>query len=149
MQRFPSKRDAWLLGVLIAGLAVSCASLTASLLAPEPAPGLGWVVSILIVAALFVAWIWTTTDYTLTSGELLIRSGPFRWRVPLADIREVTPTRNPLSSPALSLDRLEIRYGRMGFLLISPQDKNGFLRSLVAQAPHLALRGDHVVRLGS
>lgn len=148
MQRFPSKRDAWLIGVLIAGLAVSCASLTASLLAPEPGPGLGWVVSILIVAALFVAWIWTTTDYTLTSGELLVRSGPFRWRVPLAEIREVTPTHNPLSSPALSLDRLEIRYGAKGFLLISPKDKNGFLRSLVAQTPHLVLRGDRAVRLG-
>jgi hypothetical protein len=148
MQRFPSKRDAWLMGVLIAGLGISSASLVASLLAPDPDPGLGWVVSILIVAVLFVAWIWTGTDYTLTSAELLVRSGPFRWRVPLAEIREVTPTHNPLSSPALSLDRLEIRYRKMGFLLISPEDKDGFLRSLVAQAPHLVLRGDHVVRLG-
>jgi hypothetical protein len=147
MQRFPSKRDAWLMGVLIVILGISSASLVAALLAPDPDPGLGWVVSILIVAVLFVAWIWTATDYTLTSAELLVRSGPFRWRVPLAEIREVTPTHNPLSSPALSLDRLEIRYGRMGFLLISPEDKDGFLRSLVAQAPHLALRGDHAVRL--
>lgn len=147
MDRFPSKRDAWLVGVLLAGLGISCASLTASLLAPEPVPaGIVPVVAILAAAALFVAWIWRATDYTLTSSELLIRCGPFRWRVPLAEIEEVNPTRNPLSSPALSLDRLEVVYRRGRVLLISPQDKNRFLRSLVNRAPHLALRGDHVLR---
>lgn len=149
MERFPSKRDSWLLGVLLAGLGVSCISLTASLLSPEPVPtGIGTVLSILIAAVLFVAWIWTGTDYTLTSGDLLVRSGPFRWRVPLAEIQAVNPTRNPLSSPALSLDRLEVVYRRGSVLMISPRDKNRFLRSLVTQAPHLALRGDHVVRRG-
>ncbi len=144
MERFPSKRDTWLAGVLLAALGISCLSLTASLLAPDPAPGLRWVVGILAAAALFVVWVWSTTDYTVTSGELLVRSGPFHWRVPLADIREVKPTRNPLSSPALSLDRLEVRY-RHGMLLISPEDKDGFLRSLVDRTSHLELRGDRAI----
>jgi hypothetical protein len=149
MERFPSKRDGWLVGVLLAGFGISCLSLTASLLSPEPVPaGIGAVLSILVAAALFIAWIWTATDYTLTSSDLLVRSGPFRWRVPLAEIQAVNPTRNPLSSPALSMDRLEVVYRRGSVLLISPQDKNRFLRSLVTQAPHLALRGDHVVRRG-
>ena len=145
MERFPSKRDTWLAGVLLAALGISCLSLTASLLAPDPAPGLVWVVSILVAAALFVIWTWMTTDYTLTSSELLVRSGPFRWRVPLADILEIKPTRNPLSSPALSFDRLEVRY-RHGMLLISPEDKDGFLRSLISRTSHLDVHGDHTVR---
>lgn len=146
MERFPSKRDAWLAGVLLAGLGISIVALAAALLAPEPAPGLGWVIGILTAATLFVVWTWVTTHYTLISGELLIRSGPFHWRVPLAEIQEVTPTRNPLSSPALSLDRLEVVYGKGRRVLISPRDKDRFLRALVEQASHLELQGDRVVR---
>ncbi len=145
MERYPSKRDTWLAVVLLAALGLSCLSLAAAVLAPGPAPGLGWVVGILIAPALFVVWTWMATDYTLTSSELLVRSGPFRWRVPLGEIQEIQPTRNPLSSPALSLDRLEVRHGH-GVLLISPADKDGFLRSLIARTPHLELRGDRAVR---
>ena len=148
MRRFRSKIDLWLLGIVLAGLGLPCAILIAEILGPEPASGLGLVVALLLAGLLFVIWTWTTTDYTLAPGELLIRSGPFHWRVPLAEILAVTPTRNPLSSPALSLDRLEVRYGRMSLLLISPEDKDGFLSGLVAQAPHLVRRGDRVVRLG-
>ena len=41
---------------------------------------------------------------------VVIRSAFLRWRIPIGDIESITPTRNPLSSPALSLDRLEIRH---------------------------------------
>jgi len=61
---------------------------------------------------------------------LLVRSGPFRWRVPIADIVRITPTTNALSSPALSLDRLRIEYGRGSAIMISPRDKDQFLRDL-------------------
>jgi membrane protein YdbS with pleckstrin-like domain len=146
MERFPSKRDAWLTGVMLAALGVSLISLIATLLAPRTDSSFGWVLAIWLSAALFVAWLWTTTDYTLGSGELLVRSGPFRWRVPLAEIQEIEPTRNPLSSPALSLDRLEIVYGKSRRLLISPREKDRFLRAVVEQAPQLELQGDRVRR---
>jgi hypothetical protein len=42
----------------------------------------------------------------------------------------VVPTRNPLSSPALSLDRLRIEYGQGRAIMISPADKGPFLRAL-------------------
>ena len=52
-----------------------------------------------------------------------------------------------VASPACSLDRLQIRYGksRLG-MMISPQDKAGFLRDLVARSPGLKLDGDRVLR---
>jgi hypothetical protein len=75
-------------------------------------------------------WLLKTTCYTLEPTRLLVRSGPFSWNVPLAGIHSITPTRNPLSSPALSLDRLCIEYGKHGSLMISPADKQGFLREL-------------------
>lgn len=84
----------------------------------------------LLIGAGLPLWILAATDYTLEAGELRARSGPFRWRVPLRDITAITPTRSLLSSPALSLDRLRIDYGRGRALMISPADRQGFLGAL-------------------
>jgi hypothetical protein len=46
------------------------------------------------------------------------------------DITAITPTSNPLSSPALSLDRLRIDYGKGRSVMISPRDKQGFLGAM-------------------
>jgi hypothetical protein len=89
--------------------------------------------------------------YEVTSADLIIRSGPFRTRVPLDAIVKVIPTNNPLSAPAPSLDRLEISYRRKDgatvFTLIAPQDKEGFVRDLASVAPHLRRAGDDPLRL--
>ena len=73
-----------------------------------------------------------------------------RWRVPLADIQEVTPTRSAASAPALSLDRLRVEYlkgSESRALLVSPSDKWAFMRDLADATPGLELRGDRVVRI--
>ena len=57
----------------------------------------------------------------------------FRWKININDITQIEPTHNPLSSPALSLDRLKIYYrkdGRVATVMISPKDKEGFLNIL-------------------
>ena len=67
--------------------------------------------------------------------------------VPLGEIESVTPSRNPLSSPACSLDRLHVRYrGSKRGVLISPDDKAGFLHELVMRCPDLRLSGGRVER---
>ena len=57
----------------------------------------------------------------------------------------MTPTRNPLSSPALSLDRLRVTHrassGERG-LLISPADTAGFLAALAEHCPQLVRTSD-------
>ncbi len=65
---------------------------------------------LLTLVAAFVLWVLYGTRYTLTDKALTVQSGPFRWVIDLEAISEITPTRNPLSSPACSLDRLHIRY---------------------------------------
>ena len=84
------------------------------------------------VGAFLPLWLLTSTRYSLLNGELRIQCGPFRWRIPIAAITGITPTSNPLSSPALSLDRLRIDYGTGDSLMISPRDKTGFIRELEA-----------------
>jgi len=93
-----------------------------------------------------VVWIFRTTRYELDGRELVVRSGPFRWRIDLATIESVTPSRNPLSSPALSLDRLQIRYRKSRFILVSPAERDRFLRALSRAESALERHGGELRR---
>jgi hypothetical protein len=128
---FPSKRDLWL-GLLIWGL---------MLLGAVPAflkPGKGQLI-IMIAVILFIGWIWFGTGYEILDDQLKIRCGPFRQRIPLREIKEIKRTRSPLSSPACSLDRMEIKYGASKRVMISPADKEGFIKLLIEKSPQIHL----------
>jgi membrane protein YdbS with pleckstrin-like domain len=146
-QLYPSKRDGWIVVLLWAAAAVIL--FVAGNLWRAPAPfALRLLISVLLIlVAAFMLWTLYRTRYTLTESTLIVQSGPFRWVIDMKAITEVFPTRNPLSSPACSLDRLQIRYGnsRPG-IMISPQDKAGFLRALAARSPGLKLDGDRALR---
>ncbi|KRG68157.1 PH domain-containing protein [Pseudoxanthomonas dokdonensis] len=127
---YRSKVDGWLLIVLLGAMAV-CLPAAFAALAQEQ----GWVAWLTVAAVLLLGFglplsLLFATRYTITADCLQVRSGPFRWRVPLAAITDITPTRNPASSPALSLDRLRIDYGRGRQLLISPRDQAGFMQAI-------------------
>jgi hypothetical protein len=144
-QRFVSKRDAWLTIVIWIGALVSAGGGIGQLDAPASLPLKLLALLLLLGCAAFMLWVLYGTDYTVSADDLHIRSGPFRFRVPLQEIESVAPSRNPLSSPACSLDRLLIRYrdGRRR-VLVSPEDKLSFLQALVTRSPRLALEGDRV-----
>jgi hypothetical protein len=134
-ERFVSKRDGWLVAVLWAASLVDFGVAAWLWTAPRGAPG--FVAPLLLAAGVFQLHVLYGTHYTLDADSLRIRASFFRWRVPLAAIESIEPTRNPLSSPACSLDRLLIRYGRGKRIMISPADKAGFLRALTRRAPQL------------
>lgn len=146
-QVYPSKRDGWIVILLWAGVAVMLFAAGNLWRAPAPFAFRLLMAVLLIFMAVFVLWVLYGTHYTLTETTLIVQSGPFRWVIDLEAIMEVFPTHNPLSSPACSLDRLQILYvkSRLG-MIISPQDKAGFLRDLVARSPGLKLNGDRVLR---
>ncbi len=83
---------------------------------------------------------------------MLVRCGRrLRYRIPLADIREVRPSAELGSSPASwSYDRLKVVY-RSGSihrsLPISPRDRDGFRDELARRANHLQRDGDSLVRI--
>lgn len=90
----------------------------------------------LIIYSLVIFLIWLpifSTYYLIEHNQLIIKSMVFRWKININDITQIEPTHNPLSSPALSLDRLKIIYmknGRIASVMISPKDKEGFLNAL-------------------
>lgn len=83
------------------------------------------------IAALCLAVV-TNTNYELTEDTLLIKAGPFRWRVQLASITELSLSESPMGSPALSLDRILIKYAGGKKIMISPVDREIFFAKLAS-----------------
>ncbi|HVF68838.1 MAG TPA: PH domain-containing protein [Pyrinomonadaceae bacterium] len=146
---YRSKKDLWLFGLVwgavLAPLAVGLFNVVGG------NAEVGW--TFLRVGVVTAAAVLLTTfplNYEIASGELVARSGLMRWRVPLDAIQEVSPSRNPASSPAWSLDRLRVEYlkgARTHTLYVSPEDKAAFLYDLAGATPGLELRGDRAVRV--
>lgn len=128
MQTFSSKIDLWLLLVLLLTIAACLFAAFGSLRTGNFLAA----IIVLVFGAGLPAWLLLSTYYTVTDEALIVRSGPFRWRVELTAISSVQPTNNPGSSPALSLDRLAIHYDNGKRLLVSPQDQPGF-RAAIGQ----------------
>jgi len=128
--RFSSKVDSWLVPVMVLAMAGLLAALIGVLVTPNPWPVRALVAAVSVAVVLLLFAVFRGTHYTITEQELRIVSGPFRWTVPIDEITAIAPSRNPLSSPALSLDRLKISYGKRKFVLISPSDKAGFMRAM-------------------
>ena len=127
-ETFRSKVDTWL--ALLVGAAAILAIYAVGSAARAGAMSVVAAIALVLLSAGLPAWILASTRYELSDAWLVIRSGPFRWRIAISDIRSVVPTRNPHSSPALSLDRLRIEYGQGRAIMISPGDKGPFLRAI-------------------
>lgn len=82
------------------------------------------------------------TKYTLSNDELLVHNGFYSSSISLTDINSITPTRNSISAPALSLDRIEIQYSG-GSTLVSPKDKQAFYQALQQRDPALKMDNDN------
>lgn len=131
MQVFKSKVDSWLLAVLVVSVLVPL-FLLYTIGQQGETVAFTIILLIIIPTAALPLWLLLSTRYVVSGGTLKIYSGPFRWSVELAEISSVSDTRNPISSPALSLDRLEIKYGNGRCVLVSPADKRAF-RAAIGQ----------------
>ena len=141
---YVSKRDTWLVVVIWAASAIGFGAVAAALWAAcaDPRALLTALVTLPLLA--LGPWVLYGTGYATEATELAIRGGPFRWRVAYAEIRLVEPSSNPLSSPACSLDRLLIEYGKRR-ILVSPLDREGFVSALAARCPQLRREGERLV----
>jgi len=109
------------------------------------AMGLGGILVFLAIFAMAFP-----TRYEITSDRLRVRAGLFLWKIPLRSIRSARYSSNPLSSPAWSLRRIHVAYerpgGRRSFVLISPRDREVFMRELAEATPGLEIQGERLVR---
>lgn len=129
-KRFRSKVDPWIMVLLVVVIAFQFFAIgTAALRAGDPMETTVMILVAIAVLGLMI-WLLIGTYYVVDRGTLKIVSGPFRWKVPIDQITSVEATRSPLSSPALSMDRIRIRYGKRRRIMISPADKAEFLKAI-------------------
>ena len=123
--KFKSAVDWWYYVIIIAAAAIV-------LMAVVPAVRSGEL-SIIFGAATIVlslglpVWLLFSTNYRIDATSLRIRSGPFSWTIALDQIQSMAAKRSALSSPALSLNRLEIQYGPGKRILVSPANHDAFI----------------------
>jgi hypothetical protein len=137
-----SRIDGWLALLLALGLSVSALG-GAFVLVVGPTREARWSGAFGVLMGLLLGSVIWPMRYEIDAGRVRIRSGLLRFGVPLEAIRAARFSSNPLGAPALSLRRLRIDYlkpnGKTGFLLISPRDREAFLRELAQAEPELAL----------
>lgn len=145
-QWYPSKIDWWLVPILWLPPVAAVVVCVAFAVAGRTSDLLVGVAMAAFVAGLYLGLVFPMR-YGLDDTDLIVRFGICRQRIPLAEISEVYPTNNPLSSPALSLDRLRVQYGQGFFkaVMISPADREGFLNELAHRAG-LKREGDRLIR---
>ena len=129
-KQFKSKIDRWIFVLLIVVIIVQIVAVgSAAIQAADPLVTTGLIFLMIGVVGLMV-WLLLGTHYTVDRGVIKVVSGPFRWKVPIDQITSVTATKSPLSSPALSLDRICIRYGKRRRIMISPAYRAAFLTAI-------------------
>jgi hypothetical protein len=132
MEKYKSKIDLWLIIILtlvFGGIVIF------SVIKKE---WIGFIIA--IIPTIFIWNMFRSTYYIVTEEELIIRCGIFyKLVIKITDIRKISESNDLISSPALSIDRLEILYNRFDTILISPKKKYEFLQSIETLKPDIEI----------
>jgi hypothetical protein len=95
-------------------------------------------IAINVALAGFILYVFRSTYYILDGSDLIVKSGfTAGLKIGVESITKIVETNNPLSSPATSLDRIAIYYGKGKNVMISPVGKMDFIQRLVEINPHI------------
>ena len=132
MKKYKSKIDLWLIIILtlvFGGIVII------SIIKKD---WIGFIIA--IIPTIFIWDMFKSTFYIITEEELIIRCGIFyKLVIKITDIRKISESNELISSPALSIDRLEILYNRFDTILISPKKKYEFLQSIETLKPDIEI----------
>lgn len=88
------------------------------------------------VISLVIAILFHYTRYKIDGDKLIVM-----WtKIDIQSIRKIYKTNSPLSSPALSIDRIAICYDKFEEILVSPKDRNGFIHELLKINPDIEVK---------
>jgi hypothetical protein len=128
MRIYKSKIDWWLVLVI---LGVFGYPIIDGILSEE------YLVSLLFSVVLLVFYFLSKTiQYKIEDENLVI----WKTKIKIQSIRKIYKTRNPLSSPAMSLDRIAIVYNKFDEVLISPKEREEFIAELLKINPNIEVK---------
>lgn len=89
----------------------------------------------------FILILSKTTQYIINENQLIVKS---TWivneRIDISKIKKIEKSNSILSSPALSVDRLLVRYNKYDEVLISPKEKKEFIDELLKINPAIEIK---------
>ena len=123
-------------------LVIPIAFVLLSVLALSAFQNPGWAGTLIIgPIAILIVYIFMSTLYRVDGQQLIVECGFFyKSKIDIQSIKKISETNNPLSSPATSLDRLEIVYGENKSVLISPKEKTNFIQTLQSLNPNIEVK---------
>ncbi|PJJ80414.1 PH domain-containing protein [Mucilaginibacter auburnensis] len=130
---YPSKIDTWLVVLL--------AAIFLPLMALPFFTGDWMTMFFMVPLTAFIIHMFLNTYYTIAGEILTVKSGfVVNLAVDIMAIRKIEETNNVISSPATSLDRLEIIYNKFDSVIISPENKAGFIADILAINPNAEVK---------
>jgi Bacterial PH domain len=90
----------------------------------------------IVLIAVIIVFFSKTTQYIVNDTQLVIQCMFIvNEKIDIRKIRKIEKTSNMLSSPALSLDRIAIKYNTFDEIYISPKEKQFFIDELLLINP--------------
>ncbi len=138
MKEFKSKVG---YGILIPVLALLVAITLLPVITGSPIEATLTMVAIMLPVTSFILHIFFSTKYQINDrNELLIKCGfLYNSVVEISKIKSISSTRNPIASPAPSLDRIQLKYGKWDSVIISPKDKIELVNELLKINPNIQI----------
>ncbi|WP_309612480.1 PH domain-containing protein [Flavobacterium sp.] len=132
MKIYKSKIDWWLGLILVYPIFRSIASIIQG----EWIGYLG-----ILLCLLFIVFISKSTRYIIAENQLIVKCMFIvNDRIEISKIRKIEKTNSILSSPALSLDRIAIKFNKFDEVYISPKEKQSFLNDLLEINPNIEVK---------
>lgn len=137
--RFRSKISYW---ILIPVVLLHLGIILFPMVGGAPVVAILSVAGITITVLAFTLHIFFGITYQITDeDQLLIKCGfLYNWNVNISAIKAISKTRNPISAPAASLDRIELKYGNWDSVIISPKNRSLFINQLLKINPQIQIK---------
>jgi hypothetical protein len=129
MKIYKSKVDWWLGLVLVYPIFRSVASIIEG----------DWIGYIgIALCLLFIVFISKSTRYIISENHLIVKCMFIvNDKIEISKIRKIEKTNSILSSPALSLDRISIKFNKYDEVYISPKERQAFIDELLKINPEI------------
>ena len=100
-----------------------------------------WMAAFMLLLLSWITHLFLTTKYILEGDTLNIQSGfLYKKKMNISEVQKIIESNNPLSSPAASLDRLEIRKTPWDYVLISPKQKEDLIQAMLDKNPSIEVK---------
>jgi len=143
---FQSKRDSWLIILLLSALLFILVVPVFFGMQQDELTVVQLVPTIIVLGAVstLLGWILLDTRYVIMDNNLFYYSGPFRGTIKIDTVRKIETDNSFLKGntmkPSLSTKGFVIYYNKFDDIFISPKDQEGFVKQMLLINPDIELK---------